>query len=368
MTVRYEIVQWTPELRDQIARLQAHLWSPDTERNSAYLTWKYLENPYIREPLLCVAMDGGRAVAMRGLFGAKWEAADADALVFPHADDFVVTPEHRLSGAARDVMRASLDQAARRGYPFAVSLGGGAATALASLASGWRFAGSFRMAQKRTIAVRVFEAAAARAGGVRVVWRARRALRELIPRATFERLDAARPTGAISVSATPRAGEMAALVARLPWDGRIRHVRDGEYFAWRFRNPLAEYRFVYWDHPGLQGYLVLSRSTADRRERRPASIVDLEASSPEIGVRLLAAALRHGRFSEIRTWMCGHHAAAAEWLTARAFVPVPGAAASRKGLLVARLPAEPVPSWAFGRHTVDDIGQWDLRMLYSMSG
>jgi hypothetical protein len=46
---------------------------------------------------------------------------------------------------------------------------------------------------------------------------------------------------------------MADLVRRLGHDGRLRHVRDERYLAWRYRNPLYEYRFLVRESDRLEG-------------------------------------------------------------------------------------------------------------------
>src|SRR5258706_12065705 len=120
----------------------------------------------------------------------------------------------------------------------------------------------------------------------------------------FDRLDArlsapdqARDTGSLFAQRTPLIREMAQLVARLPWDGRIRHVRDETFFAWRFGNPLRNYRFVYSGRERLRGYMVLQQSRGGSAGR--ASIVDLEAGSDLVRTELLSAAIDSGRFPEL---------------------------------------------------------------------
>ena len=98
---------------------------------------------------------------------------------------------------------------------------------------------------------------------------------------------------------------MADLVAGLSWDGRMRHVRNAEYFAWRFRNPLHEYRFLFWDDDGLRGYLVMQRYLSEYVDNWLVNIVDWEASDDRIRRHLLEAVRRFGRFQRIQTWTVG---------------------------------------------------------------
>src|SRR5512139_2744468 len=100
-----EFIPYRPEHASAIARLQTHLWSGDVGRNAAYFRWKYLENPFLPEPAVMLAMSNEDAVAMRGAFGSAWEANHSPDLLFiPCVDDMVVDPAHRNHGLMRPLM------------------------------------------------------------------------------------------------------------------------------------------------------------------------------------------------------------------------------------------------------------------------
>lgn len=356
----YELVPYTPELAPRIARLQTHLWSGDVARNAAYLHWKYGDNPFLAEVLIRVALDAGQPVAMRGLSGALWEVDDGTRHLLPYADDFVVAPEHRNSGVARQVMRASLDAGARRGLPFAVSLSAGPVTFVGSLANGWRSPGSYRSVWRDRPTTRWSR----RLGAAR---------QRLFPRGLFDRLDRAggRAAGHVVLAREPRPDAMAELIARLPWDGRIRHVRDATYLAWRLRNPLHEYRFLFWDEGGLQGYLVLQRYLSERADQHCVNITDWEAADDRVRAGLLAAAIRWGDFGRLHAWTIGAGESVRALLRQHGFAAAPavGVAARSSGLLVRQLGASPSGGpWTLGSRDLLDLADWDLRMLYSMAG
>ncbi len=349
----YDIVSYSADLDAQIAELQTHLWSGDPARNAAYLRWKYIENPFLDDVLIRVALSEGGAVAMRGLFGAAWEVEGSPSrFVVPHADDLVVAPQHRNSGIARHVMRAALAAGAARGFPYAVSLGAGSVTLVSSLADGWRAAGSFGSAWYTARPTR-----GAATGGSTL----------------FDRLDrsAGRSSGPVSLAAAPRPVDMAALVARLPWDGRIRHVRDAAYLSWRFRNPMHEYRFLFWDDGELQGYLVLQRYRSDRADQHCVNIVDWEAAGDRVRAGLLRAALAWGRFARVQLWTASADASQRRLLRREGFADAePSSVRTRSSaLLVYRLEtALSDHTWKLGGRNLLDVSEWDLRMLYSMSG
>jgi hypothetical protein len=94
--MEYEIQKYRPEFRDQVLALQTHLWGPDRKANSAYLSWKHAQNPYVEEPLIYLVLCEGTVVGMRAFFGARWQIGEPGQ-TFPGlcGGDMVVAPEHR---------------------------------------------------------------------------------------------------------------------------------------------------------------------------------------------------------------------------------------------------------------------------------
>jgi GNAT superfamily N-acetyltransferase len=356
----YEVVPYAPAMRPEILQLQTHLWSGDIERNAAYFEWKYLDNPYLHEVLICVGLCQGRVVAMRGLFGAMWEADDGTSpRLLPCADDFVVAPEHRNRGAARQLLETSLDVAAHRGLPFALSLSASPVTFVASLAAGWRSAGSYQPLRRE---------GRAPSGWSRGLDR----LRRHGSPGVFDRLERiGGPAGTpITLARAPRPEAMAGLIRRLPWNGRIRHLRDARYLEWRFRNPLHAYRFLFWEEDGLQGYLVLQRYLSELADPQVVNISDWEAANDEVRSALLAAAVEWGEFACLRTWTAGASESVCALLRRHEFrADSDGAGLRAGGLLVRRLdPVTTSGPCLLGRRNLLDLGDWDMRMLYSMAG
>jgi hypothetical protein len=162
---------------------------------------------------------------------------------------------------------------------------------------------------------------------------------------------------------------MADLVARLPWDGRLRHVRDAAYFAWRFRNPLSHYRFLYAGDAALKGYLVLHRFEFGRLDHGWVCIADWEAEDDGVRAALLDAALAAG-LRRARTWTASASEPVRALLRERGFQerPAGGIATRNDGPLVRRLDGTAAQDrWMLDGRDVLDIASWDLRMLQSMA-
>jgi hypothetical protein len=68
----YEFISYGPQLKSQILELHKNLWNSSTDLNAAYFDWKYERNPYVKEPLIYLAMCNGKPIGMRGFFGVRW--------------------------------------------------------------------------------------------------------------------------------------------------------------------------------------------------------------------------------------------------------------------------------------------------------
>jgi hypothetical protein len=369
----YEIVRCSRQLWEGAARLHAAAFHRDVAQARDYLAWKHEQNPYRKEPLAFVAVRGGEVVGLRTFLPTRWEAGAPsrtfDAL---YAGDFAVAAEHRDRGLVSQIMRTAWSRlAAEEPYRYAVNLSAGRVTHLASLAAGWKSALTVDPVARRS-AVRS------------LLWRARDRLRRmpvagelasrLAVRASgahepFRRLDRRPPRWAAPLSALhePRSRDMAELVARLPHDGRIRHVRDERYFEWRFQNPTRTYRFLYWDEARLEGYLVLQ---AGWRQGR-VHVVDGEARDDAIRARLLRAAIEICGAPELVAWGATLGSEGRRLFEEEGFRPadVPVTATGRPCVLVRPIREEDLGGeWAvFGRRLLDRA-DWDFRMIVSMHG
>jgi GNAT superfamily N-acetyltransferase len=301
--MEYEIVKYCPEFKQQVVKLQTHLWSPDVTVNSAYLEWKYERNPYMKTPFIHLALSAGQVVGMRGMWGAKWQiGCPAQTFLAPCAGDLVIAPDYRNRGLVTKIMETATDNLADSGYTYVFNFSAGLATQLGSLTTDWRSVGPFETAR--------FHSLRTRGRGYASYLRFVRSITHRLLVAFFARkqpfyfLDNNRAQGCseagryVSVERAPRPEAMAELVERIGSDGRLRQVRDQEYFAWRFQNPLSRYRFLFWGDAVLEGYLVLRTSIRGKR----VSIVDWEATNMKVRTDLLQAVMQWGKFDKLALW------------------------------------------------------------------
>jgi GNAT superfamily N-acetyltransferase len=363
----YEIVRYAPEDKRGVLELQTHLWGPDRAINAAYFEWKYDRNPYVDAPIIHLARHGGQVVGMLGMYGARWEVGPLrETFIGPCAGDLVVAPGHRGDGTAARLVRRATDDLLDGDVAHAFCLSAALASQYLLMLAGWRSLGPVEQAVWQS-------GEGSDRGDPRKVHRPADT-----PRSPFDSLDenyarGPRVTGShVTIEPAPRPDRMADLVEEIGHDGRLRQVRDAEYFAWRYRNPLSRYRFLFWADTRLEGYLVLQ--TPVLRAGRTVTIVDWEAVHAGAHAGLLGAALDWGRFEEVAIWTAALSAEAKAILREAGFrTVVPpvtlGRAhrrrASRQVILLTTRPNGPVADWAVGGRRLLDPANWDVRAIDS---
>jgi hypothetical protein len=235
-----------------------------------------------------------------------------------------------------------LEDLAAQGYPYVFSLSAGSVTYLGLLAMGWRSVGPTEIMQRRSDSVA-----------------AEKSFR-LLDGNGLNRGDRW-PHVSLSTSAQPDA--MAELTERIGGDDRIRHVRDRNYFSWRFRNPLSEYRFLFWEADRLEGYLVLRRSVS--REKPAINVADWEAADARVWADLLGAAVQWGHFQYLTIWSSGLSQDAKHALRENGFGPVPPHRYSPTVLIRPTNDGLLESDWDCAGLRLLDARNWDLRMIDS---
>jgi GNAT superfamily N-acetyltransferase len=367
MDTKYEIVKYSPEFKSQIVELQTHLWSSDVSLNTAYFEWKHERNPYVDTPLIYVALCAGKVVGMRGMFGAEWRIGDSgQTFLGPCSGDSVIAPEHRNRGIFRKLIMAHLNDLANSRYIYTFALSANPTTRVSLLTMGWRSIGNLQTmiwkARHRIILHRL-QSYVARLSSLP-------SSKKLNPfhfldQNAMKRQDKVSPF--VSVEQTPRPEAMAELVKRTLCDGRIRHVRDQEYFSWRFNNPFSRYRFLFWEESRLEGYLILQTEFNNNTLR--ASIVDWEATNPEVRSNLLEVALRLGNFDALSIWTATLPKAVKVLLEKNGFRLLSEPKSKRQyrpTVLVRPVRDDALKAdWIIGDRRLLDLANWDLRMINS---
>lgn len=404
--VGYEIVRYRPEFRDGVLKLLESLWGANPDLNAACLEWKYQRNPYQSEPLLYLALDRGRAVGMRGFCGAKWVVGvGQEEFCIPMACDLVVAPDHRNRGLISKIMRFALDDLRKRGTEYVFNMSASPITFMNSLAMGWRGIGTLEKAIRenaretpRERLKRFLErwpsifSLAKSIKNQPLVRLAAHSIKNQPPMRRsahfttssssamehpFSQLDEnfhaskGPNSSGIFLQKSPRPEAMADLVQRLGNNGRIRHIRDRRYLAWRFQYPLSAYRFLYWGESKLEGYLALEASVFPPRSRHSEVIIsDWEAADDRVFGALLKKAIRFGQFSEMVAWKKAVPGPARKVLDDFGFRPqeAPAMMLQHRPTVLVRATGDNTDSedWRLAGERLIDASRWDVRRIYAL--
>lgn len=366
MDTKYEIVKYNPEFKSRVIELQKHLWSPDLSVNTAYLEWKYEQNPYINTPLIYLALCKEQVIGMRGMFGAKWQVGNpGQTFLGPCSADSVIAPAHRNRGLSTKIMGTGLNDLADMNYNYVFGLSSSPVIRLGYLTTGWRSVGHLQTmlwkAYHRIILHRL------RSYVTRLPFLS--SPKEHDPYHFLDKNAMKRKVSSyVSVEHAPRPEAMAELIERIGTDGRIRHVRDQEYFSWRFNNPLSRYRFLFWEGSRLEGYLIL-QSRFNKNALRVINIVDWEATNSQAQSDLLEATMHLGNFDVLSIWTATLPDAVKVLLKKNGFKLCSEAksiAEYRPTVLIRPVRDDMLKTnWIIAGGRLLDLSNWDLRMIYS---
>ncbi|MDJ0792155.1 MAG: GNAT family N-acetyltransferase [Acidimicrobiia bacterium] len=240
----YRIERVADPLDDRIVALRARTFGGGEDLNRRYLRWKYLENPYLSEPVFHVVLDGDHIVGCRGLTGAAWITPSGDRVRIPFGAEAIVDPDHRRKGVFSALVRTGNDDAAGLGFPAILSLSATPAARAAMEHLGYAFVAPYDVVlsdRGRALRSRIRR---------RVIW-----VKRTAAPGGLKRLDSpdARSFGVFTVDhALP---DEAADVPPQSASG-IAHERTAEYLQWRLGNPLFEYRVVV-SQPGASADYVI---------------------------------------------------------------------------------------------------------------
>jgi hypothetical protein len=377
-----EILSYRPEFKQGIIELQKYLWGEDLLKNQRYFEWKHENNPYSAEPMVYVCLSAGRVVGTTAFIGAKWQFGDPPQLVdVPLACDSVFHPDFRNKGLFRKLNQLSIDDISRKGYQYSFAFSAAPITHYSFLLMGWRNLGKIRQARWHTPPVSenaVTENAVRRlARKLPVLRKSYRYIKQAFIRKDpiekkrsniFDNLDNRnlsiinQISPCIFVEKGPLPEEMATLVKQNNKDSRVRHIRDGDYFSWRYQNPFSDYRFLYWKDTILEGYLVLRASTI--RSSSTIQIVDWEATRPEVQDDLFKAVVRLGNLKEIKIWAETYSKNTLEELSKYGFETLTDE--SNPSFLIKSINSNDDQFNGIAENRqITNLSNWDLRAIYS---
>ena len=390
---RYQFEALDPESLDEIVPLILQLGGSPRSAHVGYLTWKYVNNPYLTDPMIYVVRSEGRVVGMRGMFGTSWAVPGmGEPQVLPCSTDTMIAPEHRSKSLFTDLTDFALAGLVDRGYRYVINMGATPANHIASILNlGWLKVGSYEPVVRSTRAVGApgrREATPKTASPLdplvsrlkRSKWLknavrdSRTARRNTFGVSPFVELDQHQERrgadNSLEITSAPRPQTMARVAAHFDNPGRIHHVRDETYFAWRFANPLARdrwfagrvhRRFFFLRGGSGESYAVF-QGAPGRPELR---LVDW-AGDVATFAELLKTAIALIEPSLLSTWSATLPGVIKTHLAQSGFVTDQRTPQARwQGLLIKALDSAPGAEPALGKQPLLDVNNWDLRMIQS---
>jgi len=306
----YKLQVATPDLWKRVCMFHAQFGGLPIAFDTTFMDWKYQRNPYLREPLLYLALHKDQIVGMRGVYGTCWEAAGSPGRrVLPSFTDTIIDESHRNSGLFEDLTDYAMDDMRSRGFSHVLNLSPNPSNYVVSVMTmGWHTIGSAkemvlgahrpgptgtREPPAETMPRRMEKI---RNIGIDAGIKLKQAMRINVYR-NLERnvLDGKTP---LKISNAPRPQAMTDLIEQIGGEGRLRHIRDRAYLSWRYGNPRFRYRFLFWGGKEIDGYMVLQNTMG----RRQVNIVDWEGRDPKTLSAMLEAVLNLGQFRTMAAW------------------------------------------------------------------
>lgn len=261
----------------RVADLLRHLTRADSSWNRHYLTWKYLDNPFVDRPLGIVALAGREVVGFRGYYATPWQvpASGYETLVLSPGDT-CVHPGHRRKGLSVAMGRAAM-QELHPDYRIFLNM-----TAGASSVPGYLQMGFVPLHDKSRLTLTSFGRWA------RALPRFRGSVLGGFEFGEF---------GDIVVSPDPLHEEMGRVAMGLSSsEARLTPLQDERFFRWYFRAPRMNHVFYYArEHGRVTGYVVLRVAASGQL----ATITDYSRRSFDAVARILRFLARSRTFGLI---------------------------------------------------------------------
>ncbi len=166
----------------------------------------------------------------------------------------------------------------------------------------------------------------------------------------------------------PDADLMLALAKGMtPDDGRIRHRMDKEFLAWRYKNPLSQFGFLFSGSDTLNGYLVLH--TKKYGNPRDVAIVDWQAEDIHILRDMIRCVQQSGAVDSLTIWsatLSDEVLLMLRSLHFDGFDDGRGIQGFTPGVIVNSTdPQTPLQAFSFAGCNLLELANWDLRPIYS---
>lgn len=277
------IVKYSSVHKQAALELLAHLWTHlSREDQKDLFAWRYEKNPYSDSPCIYLALTGNTIIALRAFVMQPFIHPETGRLLTITPADTIVHPDYRGKGIFRALNDAFLKEVSSdfKEQAIIINLSSNEESTPANIKQDWqatngikRFALKFSLSAYLT--TKFF------GQGTKVPGSA------VSNKHLFELTD------------SPRPEEMAKCAKSYRNPHKLSHVRDAEYFKWRYAINKDKYIFAYlWQDDELLTYLVI-----EKRYGMQYLLVEYAFSDVKTLKKTISLAIKNQRIPFLRTWV-----------------------------------------------------------------
>lgn len=380
--MNYEIIYYDSRYDEQIYRILREIWGSDYRANEAYFSWRYIEKPDSDKTDIYLAVEGGKLIAFRGFNKTDWQIGEnPDIFKAIVATDIAILPEYRNRGIYQQMMKLAMRELREKGYQYLLNFSSSPITYISCLSMGWKSLGTIKSLQKEFV-----KAEPSVISGLKRILR-KTGLNKIIRKADATRFystgksepairvfnhskaDSKIISGNITLEQNPKPEVMAALTSKLRRSDKISLVRDEGYFRWRYNSPLSYYFFLYSSRNAeLDGYLVAQTALNSPDAYKRYHLLELEAVNPDVQLELFKSLISElGSGTVLYTWSDMLDQQTKKFAISRGFKEESsaGSISQYRSALLVRSSEENFDKLTFKNTNLLDIGNWDLKLIYS---
>lgn len=342
----FHIVKYSTGYKEAALGLLCHLWTHlSKEEQKLYFEWRYEQNPYCDKPYIYLALKGKSVIGFRAFVLQPFVSSATGRLNAFTPADSIVHPAYRRNGLFRMLNAAFFKEVQSLSKEKAVifNLSSNENSTPANLRQEWQATnGMKRFALKFSLH------------------------NYILRRCYSQKIKKSAPSDTIKhdieLQNILKPKEMALCAEKYRNPAKISHVRDIQYFKWRYAVQQDKYLFVYsWHNEELQAYLVLEKKT-------DIQYLLIEYSARDAGTlgKTIRFAMRKQVIPFLRSWALSDDEAIL--LKGCGFIPAP--VRLWKMLGKQRLPVLVRPTrevvqpqdYLYGQKDIRDINNWQFFM------
>ena len=279
---KLRIVKYSSGYKEAALELLSHLWMHLSKEDQKQLfEWRYERNPYSDNPHIYLAINENEVVAFRAFVVQPYVSSSTGRVLTFTPADTIVHRAYQGIGLFKVLNSAFFEDVHKSygGKAVIFNLSSNEASTAANLRHGWqatngikRFALNFSLSNYFFTKMRVNR------------------IKESVPVQTNKSL--------IEISSMPKPYEMAVCAEKYRNPDKLNHIRDTNYFKWRYACKKDNYIFFYhWQNVHLLAYLIIEKLSDTQYQ-----LIEYFAKDAKTLKNTLQIVMKIQRIPFLRTW------------------------------------------------------------------